>query len=145
MLSQLFSKMGFAWAKKWKAQADLPTLEGWQKFLQTPDVSLEEADYRAVENFYTERMRSEWIREYRKLRNKFARRAIDVALVEHAKTLGYKLSNSQQAIAEREGLDLQMKRITLDPVMEETEADEVLEFTPGRKFDEPKFSDQITN
>lgn len=104
MLARLFSLLGFAWARRWHAQADIGQMERWRDFLSVRDVSLEESEYAAIEAQYTDRMRAEWLRKYRKLRNEFALRGCRLAIIQHRQTLGLPLSTEEIEFAQREGL-----------------------------------------
>ena len=49
-------------------------------------------------------MRAEWLRAYRQLRNRFAVRGCEVAIIQHRQTLGLPLSTEEIEFAQREGL-----------------------------------------
>lgn len=145
MFAKLFALLGFKSARRWDAQSESERLSSLLEYLQAADVPLEETDYAFVEKFYSETLLAEYRKEFRGLRRKFAIRGCKLGLIQCAERMDGMMTEQLLEWKEQERQRGSRKRKTGDT----SEADEVLEFTPGRKFDEPnnepKLSDQITN
>lgn len=137
MLHGLLTKIRFDWAKKLRARAAQPKLREALVALSKPGIQISNESYKIAESYETETIRSEHERDALKLRAKYAKRCAEVGLVRCAQVLGQSLDSELQAIAEREGL--------FGVIPRKTAFELPMDFTPGRKFDEPKYSDQITN
>ena len=135
MLAKLFAFFGIKRARRWDAQAEAVRLASLLEYLEAADVPLEEADYAFVERFYSEALLAEFRKELRALRRKFAIRGCKLGLVDCAERGDGLMTDQLLTWKAEERARGQRKRNTAEP----------MDFTPGRKFDEPKYSDQITN
>lgn len=82
MFAKLFSYFGLPKARKWAAQDDQARLVEILEYISASDSNRKQEDYDFVEYFYTSTQRSEFDKEFRAIRRKFAIRGCKSGIIE---------------------------------------------------------------
>lgn len=105
-------------------------LREWFSFITKPNgrpspMRLNPYEYDAIRLLFHPALKAEFEEKLTRLENEFSARAIETALVIRRQAKGLPMSEADDRILIREGLRKQTTEVN------------VLEFTPGRKFDDP--------
>lgn len=127
--------------KRTRAVSD-EKLREWLSFItkangRPSSARLESGDYDAIRLLFHPSLKAEYEEKLTRLDNEFSARAIETALVIRRQAKGLPMSEADDRILIREGLRKQAASQSADSG--------VMEFTPGRKFDDPNTEDRSEN
>ncbi len=134
-----------AWVDYRKRKAKTATdeqLREWFAFITKSNgkpslARLADADYESIRRLFHPGLKAEFEERMTRLENEYSARAIETALVIRRQAKGLPMSDTDDRILIREGLRKQTASQPSDSG--------VMEFTPGRKFDDPTTEDRTEN